>query len=383
MPEEGATPRVAAVLTQLGFGGAERQTVALLRRLAGTDWAPALVVCLSEDLEPYGPELEALGYRLDVLPRRGSFDLLRLLRLRRLLRRERIELVHAVHLLASGYCALATRWGRGPRLLPTVRGTVVRPGPLRRAIYRRMFRRCPRTLVNSQRGARFLVEHLGAPAARLAVVPNGVDFDALVRRAASPCLRAELGLPEEAVVVGYVGKDSRVKNVPRFLEIVRRLQARRDGLHAVLIGTHLDEPARARLAPDLPPARVHFLGPRGDVPALLAEMDALVLTSNSEGSPNIVLEALALGVPVVSSDVGDVAAMIPSADLGAVVPPADVDAYVSCLDALLARRRDVHAAAPATRGWLDERYGLDAMVRRTTDLWREVLSAQGRPRRPH
>ncbi|RMG48969.1 MAG: hypothetical protein D6718_00640, partial [Acidobacteria bacterium] len=175
--------RVGIVVSQLGYGGAERQTALLLERLAESPWRPDIVCCLSEAVEPYGPLLQRLGYPLAVLPRRRSFELGRLLALRRLIRRERLTLVHAVHLLASGYAFLATRACRGVRLLPSARGTVVWPARVKRVIYRAMFRSCPRTLVNSSAGARFLVERYAAPPERIVVIPNGIDVEAIAREA--------------------------------------------------------------------------------------------------------------------------------------------------------------------------------------------------------
>lgn len=370
------TPRVAVVVSQLGFGGAERQTAALLAALADRPERPHLVACLSHDLEPHGPPLVAAGYRLEVLPRGGSFDLARLVRLRRLLRRERIDLVHAVHLLASGYAWLATRPGRRPVVLPTVRGAEAGPGALRRAVYRRMFRACPRALVNSRRGARFMQEVLGAPAERIAVVPNGIDFAALAAAARPEALRSELGIPASASLVAYVGKDSRVKNVPRAVEVVRRARAAQPGLHAVFVGGGLDEAARGKLAADLPPDRVRLLGPRPDVPSILAAADALLLTSDSEGCPNVVIEALALGTPVVSADVGDVAEIL-GAGGGTVVPRGDLDAYAAALGRLLADRAGARGAAQREFPRLEARYGLAAMVEGTLAIWRELLARDG------
>jgi len=368
------TPRVAVVLSQLGFGGAERQTAALLAALKGRPEEPRLVICLSSDLEPHGPRLVELGYRLEVLPREGSFDLSRLLRLRRLLRHERIELVHAVHLLASGYAFLASWPGGRPIVLPSVRGAEAGPGALRRLVYRRMFRACPRALVNSSRGARFMQDVLGAPADRIAVVPNGVDFSALAAAARPDALRSALDIPPAAPLVAYVGKDSRVKNVPRAVEVVRRALAAHRGLHAVFVGGGLGEEARGALAPDLPPGRVRLLGPRPDVPSILAAADALLLTSDSEGCPNVVIEALALGTPVVSADVGDVAAIVGGAGAGTVVPRGDVDAYVAALGRLFGDRSAARAAVRRELPRLEARYGLAAMVEGTLALWRELLA---------
>ncbi len=366
-------PRIAVTLTQLGYGGAERQTYELLRRLAGRPWAPRVVICLSEQLEPYGPRIEALGYPLRVIPRRSSFDLGRLRRLGAELRAERIELVHAVHLLASGYTWLARRAIAGRCMLPTVRGTVVHPGRLKSWTYRRMLRGCPVTLVNSRRGAAFLSARFGAPAERLRVVPNGVDFSRL-RSEASGALRAELGVDPELGLVGLVGKLRPVKNIPRFVEILRRLLAGGAPVAGVLIGHGLDEAARAALAPDLPARRLHLLGPRDDVPALLADLDLLLLTSDSEGCPNVVIEALGCGVPVVAGNVGDVGEMITPSRTGEIIdPPDDVESFVDAARRVLADRHAYHQRVLADRARLEGQYSLDAMTRSTVELWQQVL----------
>ena len=367
-------PRVAVVLTQLGLGGAELQTIELLKRLKGSTWEPVVVICLSEDLEPYGRVVEDLGYRLEVMDRRGSFDLPRLLSLRNLLGAYRITLVHAVHLLAAGYSWIACSLGRKVSVLPTFRSSNIDHGLLRRFVYKRMLAGSPFTLVNSHCGARILVDGLGASRERVVVVPNGVDFPELRESAATPELRSELGIATTDPVVGFVGRNRRVKNVPRFLEIAGRLFEQIPGLHIVVVGSGLDESVRGRLAPNLPSARTHFLGPRQNVPALLKDMDVLVITSDSEGCPNVALEALGLGVPVVSADVGDVGRMIAAAQRGAVVRPDDVDGYVEqVLRQLPDHRRDRVTSSSLDCLNLERDYSLDSMVLGTVGLWRRLL----------
>lgn len=371
----GTPPRVAVVVTQLGYGGAEKQTYELLRALAGTPEAPVLVICLSEDLHPYGPQIEALGYRMEVIPRQRSFDAIRWARLRRLLLGSGIHVVHAVHLLASAYSFLALWPRRRPRLLPCMRGGATGTGRIRHWTYRRMFRSCPFALVNSLPGTRTLVETLGAPSERLVIIPNGIDFASLRQQADPPRLRKELGLTAETPLVGFVGKNSRVKNVPRFLQTCRQLFPRFPNLQAVLIGTGLDESARTGLAPDLPATQVHFLGARSDLPSLVADLDLLLLTSESEGCPNIVLEALGLGIPVVATDVGDIRLMIGQESCGAVVPREDQGELVLKAGQFLANGR---GNRPAVRGaWprLERDYSLVSMVEQTTRLWRTLAGA--------
>lgn len=371
--------RLAVVLSQLGLGGAERQTLLLLRKLAGSARAPCLVLCLSEHVNPYGEEIRALGYPLAVCPRRSSFDIGRLRWLRHTFAREKIDLVHAVHLLASGYCWLARRGIRGQRLLPTVRGAVVHPIWFKRLIYRRMLRVCPTTLVNSQRGATFVTRHFGAPPERIVVVPNGIDFAALREQARGGDMRRHLGLAPDTSVLGYVGRDAPVKNVPRLIELARRLLPRHEQLHFVLVGPLLGKKDKDRLAPDLPPERVHFLGPRSDVPALLREFTALVLTSNTEGCPNVVLEALGLGTPVVSADVGDVAHMIRQGKSGFTVMSGDLSEYEGALERILADPIRFRAQTDNLAPTLETDYGLDSMVERTVEIWEHLLATRVSP----
>jgi len=369
----GRPPRVAVVLTQLSFGGAEKQTFELLRLLRGTPWEPVLVITLSTIVEPYGPRIRDLGYRLEVLPRSSSLDVRRLTRTAHLLRREKIDLVHAVHLLASGYSWLACVGSRS-RVLPTVRGTVVRPAWVKRVVYRSMFRGSRVTLVNSHRGAEFICRYFSAPSGRVTVVPNGVDFDLLRRVADPPVLRRELGLAAGSEIIGYVGKDHPVKNLDLLVHSCGELLRRRPAAHLVLIGNKLGCDRRDLLAAGLPAGRAHFLGVRTDVPALLKDMDVLALTSDSEGSPNIVLEALGVGTPVVSTDVGDVRCMIDHGRTGLVVPIRDAAAMTGALQTVL---DDVEAFRRRVReGWglLEEGFALESMVRSTVEQWRRVLA---------
>jgi len=365
--------RIAVLLGQLGYGGAEHQTFSLLRELKGTGYEPSLVISLSDSVEPYGPLIEELGYRVEVLPRRSGWEVKRLVGLSRLLRRERIGLVHALNLAPATYAWLASIKDIAIRVLPVIRGGTVTAACLRRRIYQAMLSSTPRILANSSSGARFVADFFGIPSERLAVIPNGKDFERLRREASPPRLRTELGLPQGQWVIGFVGKQTPVKNVPRFVDIVAHLLQRHPNSHAVLIGSGLEGSARTRVAPDLSPDLVHFLGPRTDLPALLADLSVLVLTSNSEGCPNVVLEALGLGVPVVSANVGDIDQMVVNGVNGFLVEEDDTEAYlepiVNCLHQNVQMRKSILNDLPR----LEAKYGMGKMLRRTIELWTELL----------
>jgi glycosyltransferase involved in cell wall biosynthesis len=369
----GDPPRVAVVLTQLGLGGAERQTVELLRRLKGTAWEPVVVICLSNSVEPYAHHVRELGYPLEIVRRRASFDIGRLVWLRRLFRSYEIHLVHSVHLLAAAYCWIACWREPNRAVLPTFRGGNVNHGPVRRYFYKRIIAESSFTLVNSNRGAHVLVSDLNAQPERLVVIPNGVDFQELRERASTPSLRTDLGIAASDPIVGFVGSNRQVKNLPRFVALADRLVQKIPSLRIVVVGPGLDESARTRLAPTLAASRTHFLGPRSDVPSLLADMDVLVITSDSEGCPNVALEALGLGVPVVGANVGDIPQLIATAEIGTVVPADDLDEYLRQVIRYLNIHRDSKTVHRQPSPRFEREYGMEAMIGRTLKLWQHLV----------
>ena len=121
MAEPGQQVRVVVVVSHLGLGGAERQTLELLRQLRGTEWAPVRVICLSTSVSPHGETVRELGYPLSIVHRASGFDVGRCLELHRLLQRDEVDLVHAVNWFASGYCVLAKT--RRARIISSIRNS--------------------------------------------------------------------------------------------------------------------------------------------------------------------------------------------------------------------------------------------------------------------
>jgi glycosyltransferase involved in cell wall biosynthesis len=373
MPDAGRR-RVAVVVSELGFGGAERQTLDLLAQLRGTPWAPVGVISLSARTGTHADAVQALGYPLSVVPRMTGFDPRRILLLNRLLRRHEADLVHAINWFASGYAVLAKP--RGARLISSIRNSHLPAGLLRRTVLPRLVRRADGVLVNSERGRRLVLEACGVPADRVTVVPNGLDVARLRAGAPAGTIRRELGIPAAAPVVLYVGRRARVKNIPRLLGVASALLEARADLRVVLAGDGLG-PELVAGSPLAAESRLLCLGPRRDVPALLRDATLLLLTSDNEGMPNVVLEALASGVPVVATDVGDLARMLPER-CGLLAPPAVAPLAAAVLRVVADAPGYRHAAAlhaPA----IVETYSSRAMASRTVELWSAVLPGAEQP----
>lgn len=196
-----------------------------------------------------------------------------------------------------------------------------------------------------------LLESEGVRAERIVLIPNGVPVDELRAAAVrSHVSRAKLGIPDTALLVVQVARLTPEKNQRATVDAVHRLRQELGDVHALFVGDGPDDsgPERARV---LGADWAHFLGTRSDVPALLALADLAVLPSRIDAQPMAMLEAMALGVPQVVADVGDLRAVIESAGAGIAVPPGDDEAFVAACRSLLAssaRRAQLREAALAS-----------------------------------
>jgi glycosyltransferase involved in cell wall biosynthesis len=237
-----------------------------------------------------------------------------------------------------------------------------RRGPLLRALAR-----CAAIVTVSAALARLLARH-GVPASRVDVVYNGVDRERF-RPGDVAAARRALGLPAAGAIVLCVAHLVPVKGHHTLLQAAARLMARRADLTLVLVG---DGPLRAALAQETQALgradRVRFAGerPHAEIPRWMAASDAVALASLDEGLPNILVEALACGRPVVTTAVGGVPELVSSAAYGRLVPPDDPAALAEALDAVLARAWDpaALAACPALCSWAESTDRLLAVLRR-------------------
>jgi glycosyltransferase involved in cell wall biosynthesis len=171
---------------------------------------------------------------------------------------------------------------------------------------------------------------IGAP---VDMRPHARDFDFDSARAQA---RAQLRLPQDAEVIGWVGRFSAQKDPDALVAVLGALLARRHNAYAVLIGDGPEQAAvRARLASEIAERRVLPVGVREDVRALYPAFDVLLHTSRWEGHPRVVREALAERVPVVTARVGGTSVVAGDPLLGVEVEAGDTVAYCAALETIL------------------------------------------------
>jgi glycosyltransferase involved in cell wall biosynthesis len=233
-----------------------------------------------------------------------------------------------------------------------------------------------------------VLQHLGIPSEKLTLLGNGIDlrrFDpASISAFDADAARAELGAcaPTD-VVVGVVGRLVREKGLPEVFEAARRLRHRVPALRFAAIGP--DDPDKsASLRPDdraaAVAAGVRFLGSRNDVVRLYRGMDLYVLASHREGFPRSAMEAAAMGIPIVATDVRGCRQVVEHGVTGLLVPPRNPPALADAVAALArdpSRRRRMGAAGrqKALRDF-DQQRCIDL----TLATYRRLLTRAGIPR---
>jgi glycosyltransferase involved in cell wall biosynthesis len=356
-------------------GGAERQWATLIPALARRG-AEVRLVCLYEE-GPLFSEVAAAGVPARCLDLRGPGD-------RRGARgvlseargRPGAVVTRAVSPQLLGQ-VVARRAGavhvfnEHTPLTPT--GALLPTTARQRLITRAVAPRVDRVIAVSDR-QRAPLAALGYRAERIVTVPNGV-FGTDARPAADPeATRGSLSLAQNEFGVLCAANLRPEKGVDAFVEAVAR--ARADGARRLRGFVAGDGPERERL--ELLAAErggVELLGSRGDVRELMAACDAVALLSDAEALPMSILEAMALGRPVVTSDVGGAAEPVVNGETGLVVPPGDVAAAAGALANLAADPQRARSMGEAGRARQRERFDGDAMVE---GYWRALRAVATR-----
>lgn len=372
--------RVAYVIDHLRVGGAQRHLLEVVRgldrdRYALEMWSAAADPGdLAAVFEREGVPVRSFGISGTMLSPRT------LSAVRRVARDFQARGVHVVHgyLFEGNFlAALVGKLARTPVTLVSKR-SLDRYGRADRRLAAWLSNRlADRVTVNAAAVRAIVVEHERCAPERIVMIPNGVALPAST--AATGAAPATADDPRgSGPLVGMVGRLSWKKGYEFALEAAAQLRDRVPGLRFDIVGDgelRGDLEARAaRLGLD---GTVRFLGQRRDVPDLMRTFDCFVLSSVIEGMPNALLEAMALGRPVVTTSAGGSAEVVVDGESGLVVPPGDAAAIAGAVERVLADRAFAERLAAAGERRVRESFSLDAMLRAFDQLYRVRLAAAG------
>jgi glycosyltransferase involved in cell wall biosynthesis len=325
--------------------------------------------------------LEGAGLTVTVLDEARHSAAGILARLCRLVRRVRPDIVHTHRHKENVLGGVAALVVPGCRSLRTVHGSAEHaPGRLQwgKRATRLLDRMAGRLL---QQRVVAVSEPLGRelrrrfPTGRVVVIENGIDVEEVRRHGR---VAVDLPGPDAGVRVAFVGRLVPVKRLDLFLEVAAEASRRapKEFRFFVIGDGPVREDARRRAEALGLDAAVAWLGFTPAAPAYLARMDLMLITSDHEGLPMNVLEALCLGVPVVAHAVGGIPEVLEHGKAGTLV---DGQSVAKFADLLVAYRRDprpFRAKADHGRAVVEARYGADRMAARYRDLYRELAGAR-------
>lgn len=356
-----ASLSICHVLSSTHTGGAERVALSLVEQLVRRGHRLSLVSLEEPADGPLAPRFVEAGARVLRIPKdRGGFDRSLSARLWWRFARERFDVVHTHNPIPLIYAAIPARLS-GARVVHS------KHGPHPDAPHRLWLRRAGAAAAHvfcpvSEATADFARSIHEVDGRKIRVVENGTDLDryrpdAEARRSA----RAALGMPEDAKLIGTVGRMEAVKNHALLLRAAAPLLG--EGVRLAIVGGgSLAAPTRA-LAEQLGVARhCVFTGERHDTAGLYRAFDVFALSSDSEGLPLVLTEAMGAALPIVATSVGGVPKVVHDGETGLLVPAGDEAALRGALARLLGD--DALATRLGTRGreLALERYAVARMV---------------------
>jgi glycosyltransferase involved in cell wall biosynthesis len=361
MPSRAQRCRILLVTNWIGWAGAETQLAHLAIGLSRAGHRVTLlgIGTIVRDLGPLrdaGVEVVALGATRPPAKLRRLPGMVRMARA--------ADVVHCTGWDASLWGRLAAALARRPALVTehtpgrdmqvtekgTSRGRLI-------ALHNRLLDRFTYATIAVGAWQADLLRDEGVRAESIVHIPNAVPVAELRERAARGPARETLGVPEAAPLLVHVARFSAQKGQGTTLRAAASLRRRFGDVHVAFVGEGGEEAkVRAEAAAIGAGEWAHFLGRRDDVPGLLAAADLSVLPSMGEGLPMSQIEALAVGTPVVATDVGDIRWLLEMSGGGICVLPGDEDAFrAACADLLEhpERRRRLAAAALAAAPGFD------------------------------
>jgi glycosyltransferase involved in cell wall biosynthesis len=380
--------RVLHILSDLGPGGGERMPVHLMRTLNRRRFE-VRAVSLYDEARPVGSDLKELLAQDEVpvwnLGKRPGFDPRMFTRIGGALRRFRPDVVHT-HLQTLRYALLPMLYRGVPAMVHTVHNLaereVDRPSIW---LHRLAFRRGVVPVAIGQEVAASISRVYGIRG--FPSINYGIPVEVYGRpREAREVWRRRQGFAPEDTIFVCVAQFRPQKNHRLLLEAFAKGAAAHPRVHLLLVGWGSQETQLRKQVEALGlRRRVHFMGLRTDIPEVLAASDVFVLSSDWEGNPLAVMEAMSAGKPVISTSVGGVPELIKNGSSGLLVPQANSEAFARAVNRLATNPQMRKAMGTVAAKCATERFSVETMTEAYEELYEAMLAGNlsfTRGRRP-
>jgi len=353
----------------LGVGGAERTLIDLVNnidqsRFDITIWTIAEPAPLASDINDH-VNVRSLGAA-------NKADIRAPLQFIHSLRREQPDILQSFLFYDNTLATIAGQFSSETAVITGVRAVPNDPSTSRTLIRRIMSRFADHIVSNSKAGVDFIVNH-GADPDDVSVVHNGRDLEAYRNGKATLELRKSLGIPSDVSVVGTVGRLIERKGHYDLLKAWPSVLQEHPDVHLLIVG---DGPERAGLearAQELGVAEtVHLPGTRNDIPDLLDLMDVFAFPSHFEGLPGALLEAMAAGLPIVTTPVDGNSELVSDGKSGVHFPVSDTKSLAAMIQTLLSDRKIARELGREASDVAQLEFSLEKMVIEFEKVYQEL-----------
>jgi len=376
--------RILELRSVRGTGGGPEKTI--MTGTARTDATRyAITVCYLRDRRDTAFTLDRVARELGLdyveLLERHSFDPAVWPALRDLVRARRIDIVHA-HDYKTDLLAWLLARTEGVTPMATAHGWSGTSLKERRLYYpadRLVLRAFPRVVAVSSVIAAELAS-AGVRRDRVVTILNGVDTTAFRRDPARvAAARARFELPVDAVVIGGVGRLSAEKRFDLLIDLLADLRRTHPAAQLLLAGAGPDASALEARATTLGVREAcHFSGAYADMPTLFHALDVFVQTSDTEGTPNAVLEAMAMEVPIIATRVGGTSDLVTQGQHGLLVGRRDAPALAAAARDVLSDPGAARARALAARARAEGMLSFEARMRAVEAVYDQLHALRTR-----
>jgi glycosyltransferase involved in cell wall biosynthesis len=363
--------RILQVIATLDRGGAEKQLALLAANLPRDEFE--VHVCALTRGGPLESELRAAGIPLTVIGKRWKYDPLAWWMLRRYIRELVPDLVQTWLFTANAYGRTAACSAGVQRIVASEHCVDLWKSGGHLAIDRRLARTTDAIVCASHAVTEFYRQQ-GIPSAKLHTIHYGVA-PVPESNLSRDDLCDELDIPRGSRLIGAIGRLWHQKRYKDLIWAADLLKVIRDDTHLLIIGDgplrdSLEQFREACLIED----KVHFLGHRDDVPRLLPHFDLLWLASSYEGLPNVVMEAMAAGVPVVATDIPGTTELVTHGETGFLVSVGDRAGLARFAEKILTDHALRERLGAAGKARITADFSVDRYIQKYSELYRKLLA---------
>jgi glycosyltransferase involved in cell wall biosynthesis len=318
--------KILIVISNMEFGGAQRQIVELVNNIDQRNFE--IHVCSLSEYTPLAEQFNT-GIPLHIIHKKAKFDFSVVFKLATLIRQYKFDVIHSYLFDAEIAVRLAGKLScTGIKIIGSERNANYTLKPIQKHAYKLTKNLVDCIIANSQSGAEYNASQTGQPANKYNVVYNGVDTKRFKPQDKGQ-IRAELGIDPDCKLIGMFASFKQQKNHPFLIEALKEVKLQGNNFKLLLVGDmlhggmHGSDIYTTTLKQQIEDSGfsedVIYLGNRDDIERIYPACDFTVLPSLFEGTPNVVLESMACGVPVIATDVSDNAKIISHAFSGYIV----------------------------------------------------------------